>query len=95
MRRKLVVGDRVVCIDKYRKSLTGKHGIVIDREERGHGLGFSTLRVKFDNGIIIRDAVSYFVLEKTPCSNCVYNDPQLGCVAYEYDADCSTGRRDD
>jgi len=63
MKRKLEVGDRVVLSEKHLKH-TGCHGVVIDRTERGHGIGFSTLRVRFDNGELKREPVSYFVLER-------------------------------
>lgn len=42
MRKALKAGDRVV--HKH----TGKHGVILDREEPGGGLGFISVRVKFD-----------------------------------------------
>lgn len=63
MRRSIQVGDRVVVSKKY-LLYTGMHGVVIDRTERGHGIGYGTLRVKLDNGTIFRDSISYFHHEK-------------------------------
>lgn len=63
MNRKIVIGDRVVFIGKNSKNYN-QHGLVIDRTERGYVIGFTTIRVKFDDGKIIRDAVSQFVLER-------------------------------
>lgn len=43
MRKALRVGDRIV------QTRTGRHGVILDRQERGGGLGFVSIRVHFDD----------------------------------------------
>lgn len=61
--RKIMIGDRVINNDKS-TSFYRSHGKVIDRTERGLGIGFATVRVSYDNGAIRRDPVSWFIREK-------------------------------
>lgn len=63
MKRRIEIGDRVVFTARHSKR-NGFHGVVVDRTERGNGLGFITIRVLFDHGDIDRFPVSWFSLEK-------------------------------